>query len=288
MWSASRPWPHASWNRTPPLPLLRTTGTTPLGAGRADSLRMARSRGQPGQLLDVVACRTAPSRRWRRSTRGRSACRCRRSPRRTPRTGSSPGRRRPGRLRCWPPGSAGGCRRRRRSPGGSAPPAERAASSARRSSSTLAALGTVSGRIVDLGWGLGRRPGTGRPGGPRRRHCGPRRRPPRPRARRPGLRQVGGVGEAGGLADDHPDPGAALAARGQLLDPAVVEPGGRAAPVLGEHLGETRRLSATPPRAPAAAPPRRSRHSFSRWPGAPSAIGSTAKVPAYRGQPCRS
>ena len=33
-------------------------------------------------------------------------------------------------------------------------------------------------------------------------------------------------------------PGAPLAARGQLLDPAVVEPGRRAAPVLGEHLGE--------------------------------------------------
>ena len=47
MWSASRPCPHASWNRMPPVPLLMTTGSTPDGAGRADSfdiaLRAARS-----------------------------------------------------------------------------------------------------------------------------------------------------------------------------------------------------------------------------------------------------
>ena len=57
-------------------------------------------------------------------------------------------------------------------------------------------------------------------------------------ARRPGLAQVAGVGETGRLADDHPDAGAPVAARRQVLDPAVVEAGGRAAPVLGEHLGE--------------------------------------------------
>ena len=59
--SASSPWPHASWNRTPPPPLLMTTGTAPLGAGRADSLRNARGGRQPGQLLDVVAVEQLPA-----------------------------------------------------------------------------------------------------------------------------------------------------------------------------------------------------------------------------------
>ena len=52
------------------------------------------------------------------------------------------------------------------------------------------------------------------------------------------LGQVGGVRVAGGLAPHDPDPGAALAARHQLLDLAVVEAGAGRAPVLGEHLGE--------------------------------------------------
>ena len=43
MWSASRPWPQASWKRMPPLPPASTTGTSPEGAGRADSLVRARS-----------------------------------------------------------------------------------------------------------------------------------------------------------------------------------------------------------------------------------------------------
>ena len=42
MWSASRPCPHASWKRTPPLPCLITTGRLPDGAGRADSFVRAR------------------------------------------------------------------------------------------------------------------------------------------------------------------------------------------------------------------------------------------------------
>ena len=54
----------------------------------------------------------------------------------------------------------------------------------------------------------------------------------------PALGQVGGVGEAGGVADDDPDAGAAVAPGGQLLDLAVVEPGGRRPPVLDEDLGE--------------------------------------------------
>ena len=66
-----------------------------------------------------------------------------------------------------------------------------------------------------------------------------RPRPPlRPRRARPGLGQVGGVGEAGGVADDDADAGAAVAAGGELLDLAVVEQGRRRALVLGEDLGE--------------------------------------------------
>ena len=41
MWSASSPCPHASWNRMPPLPPASTTGSSPDGAGRADSLANA-------------------------------------------------------------------------------------------------------------------------------------------------------------------------------------------------------------------------------------------------------
>ena len=42
MWSASRPCPHASWKRIPPLPDSRMSGTSPLGAGRAVSFTRAR------------------------------------------------------------------------------------------------------------------------------------------------------------------------------------------------------------------------------------------------------
>ena len=42
-------------------------------------------------------------------------------------------------------------------------------------------------------------------------------------ARRPGLGEVGGVGEPGGVADDDPDAGAPVATGGELLDLAVVE-----------------------------------------------------------------
>ena len=42
MWSASRPCPQASWNRIPPLPEASTRGSSPLGAGRAESLARAR------------------------------------------------------------------------------------------------------------------------------------------------------------------------------------------------------------------------------------------------------
>ena len=37
MWSASSPWPQASWNSTPPLPHLITTGIVPDGRRPAPS-----------------------------------------------------------------------------------------------------------------------------------------------------------------------------------------------------------------------------------------------------------
>ncbi len=50
--------------------------------------------------------------------------------------------------------------------------------------------------------------------------------------------QVGGVGVARRLPHDHPDAAPAVAARRELLDPAVVEHGGGGLAVLDEHLGE--------------------------------------------------
>ena len=55
MWSASSPWPQASWNRMPPLPPARTMGTSPEGAGRAESLVRARAAARAGDVLDGMA-----------------------------------------------------------------------------------------------------------------------------------------------------------------------------------------------------------------------------------------
>ena len=118
------------------------------------------------------------------------------------------------------------------------PPAARAAASARRRIVDLVGLGHVLGEDADVvgrrGHRLGERP--------------PSRTPPPPRraaadaasaaVSRPGFGEIGGVGEAGGVADDDPDAGATVAARGELLDPAVVEHAVAVAPVLGEDLGE--------------------------------------------------
>ena len=52
------------------------------------------------------------------------------------------------------------------------------------------------------------------------------------------LAEVGSVGVAGGLADDHPDAGSAVTPGAQLLDLAVIERRRRRAAVFGEHLGE--------------------------------------------------
>jgi hypothetical protein len=52
------------------------------------------------------------------------------------------------------------------------------------------------------------------------------------------LAQVGGVGEAGGVAPHHADAGAPLAPGDELLDLGVVEARRRAPTVFGEHLRE--------------------------------------------------
>ena len=58
-------------------------------------------------------------------------------------------------------------------------------------------------------------------------------------ASRPGLGEVRGVGEAGGLADHDPDARATLAARWRAPRPCVSSRHGRRGlPVLGEHLGQ--------------------------------------------------
>jgi hypothetical protein len=54
----------------------------------------------------------------------------------------------------------------------------------------------------------------------------------------PVVGEVGGVGEAGGLADHHPDARPAVAPRRQLLDAAVVEHRRRRSFVFHEDLGE--------------------------------------------------
>ena len=80
--SASRPWPHASWNSTPPLPRLITTGIVPrrrragveLGERPGGRRRGPAPRRRPVEQLeaDGVADRLG----------SRSACRCRRRRRR--------------------------------------------------------------------------------------------------------------------------------------------------------------------------------------------------------------
>ena len=236
--SFSRPWPQASWNSTPPPPGPMTTGSVPDGAGRAASLVMARLGGGAGELLDLVAVEQLEADRCGRSTRSRSACRCRRRPRPTRRTACGPGRRRRAGRRCWPRGSGGASRRSGRAPGGSTRP--RPGRPRRPGAAGRPWRPWPPSRA-------GSRPRSGRGGvlagerhlARRRRRPSGRRRPrPRPRRARPVVGQVGGVGEAGGLADHDPDAGAAVAARGQLLDPAVVEHGRRRPLVLDEHLGE--------------------------------------------------
>ncbi len=79
--SASSPWPHASWNSTPPLPCLITTGIAPLGAGRASQLGERLAGGLAGELLDVDGVEQLEADGVADRLGSRSACRCRRRPR---------------------------------------------------------------------------------------------------------------------------------------------------------------------------------------------------------------
>ena len=205
--SASRPWPHASWNSTPPAPALITTGSLPLGAGRAFSLSRARRA--------AVRATSSTSTSVEQLEADRAA----------------------GRLEAGlHAGVAGGHALHheegahlvvvgeqavavgdedapaavgvgRAAPGGSSRPRPRAAASARWSSSTLRALGTSAGySAIGVGLPVGARlerdlahaptAGAGRGRGRLGRGLQPR------------LGEVGGVGEAGGVAAHDPDAGA--------------------------------------------------------------------------------
>ena len=101
----------------------------------------------------------------------------------------------------------------------------------------MLALATSSGSIVDVVRPARRRAGEvdGAVAATAAARRGRGRLGGRPQA---GLGQVGGVREPGGLADDDPDAGAAVAPGAELLDLAVVEQGRRGPLVLDEHLGE--------------------------------------------------
>ena len=155
MWSASSPCPHASWKRIPPLPDAMTSGTSPLGAGRADKLDDRPARRGTCELLHVARRRTARSRWSVPRSRDRSASRCRPPPRTRPRSGCAPGRRRRAVRRSSQRGPGAGCRRTRRTPGGPtrlspAPPRPPAArSSILRVFSTASARSSRPGRSCD-------------------------------------------------------------------------------------------------------------------------------------------
>ncbi len=253
MWSASSPWPQASWKRMPPLPPASTTGSSP---GRCRSGR------QLGQRLAWRPCgpaprptprRTARTRACGRPSRTRSASRCRPSAthdtRNRVRACSSPASR--------PSELAISTRRRERPEAGldladgvarrPGPPRRPAAAGRAPRPSCRSRRAAAS---PPVGPSVRTRPA----GRPPRSGCRPRRSGHRRgrlgRPQQSALAQIGGVGEARGLPGDHPDAGPPLAPRGQLLDPAVVEHGRRSRPVLGEHLGECRRRCAAPPPAP--------------------------------------
>ncbi len=234
--SASRPWPQASWNSTPPPPEPMTTGIWPLGAGRADSLVSARCAARRGQLVDVVeveqleadgvADALAPG--LHAGVAGGHA------------------RHREERLHLV-------VRRQQAVAVGHQDAAAAVAVAGRHLADgaallagdlvgpgeqlDLAGLGHVAGvDLDDVGRGRGlagevdRAGAAAAPAGSGGRGLG--------RGGEAGLGEIGGVGEAGGVADHDPDAGPAVAARRELLDLAVVEQRGRRALVLDEDLGE--------------------------------------------------
>ena len=117
-------------------------------------------------------------------------------------------------------------------------PSSRAAASARARSSTLRRFSIVSGSTIDASGATSvlalQRDAPFVPPPPLRR--GARR--GLGRTGEPGLGQVGGVREAGGVAAHDAQPGATIASRDELLDAPVVETAARRPPIFDEHLSE--------------------------------------------------
>ena len=239
--SASSPWPHASWNSTPPAPRCSTTGSLPDGAGTRVEQRDARAvrpRARDVFGLDLVE-----------ELEARSCDRALRSPVCMP---VSPVATHctMNRVRTW---SSSASR-----------PSELATRMRRRASAydavtwrdrvALAARGGVGPREqLDLARLLDRlRAGSstscGPVGGLRASSattcaCRRRRRAPRPAAasaaaRSPSVERSAVCANPVVSPRTTRMPGAAFAAGDELLDAAVVEAGARRAAVLGEHLGE--------------------------------------------------
>src|ERR1039458_3488505 len=224
MWSASRPWPHASWKRMPPLPPASTTGSSPEGAGRADSLDSARlAARRASSSTDTSSNSSNPS---VRAAVSKPVC----SPVSPTATHETENRVRACSSRARRPSELAISTWRREAPH-PASPCERASPDARAASSARCNRASVSAFDPDDGAGrpVPCPPGAVAPRGP----TATVRVPPPPL-----LGQVGSVGEAGGLPGNHPDAGPPLPPRRELLHPSVVEQGGRGRPVLGEHLGE--------------------------------------------------
>ena len=236
MASASSPWPHASWNSTPPLPRLMTTGIVPDGAGRASSLvvaiRAASRASASTSTRSNVSNPTVWPTDWKpvcipvspsATTLIRDMQRVIASSVSTP---SVLATRTSLRLSAY---DADTCT--------TDLPDERAASSMRRSSSTLVDFGTPLGSTSTwLTWcqPAGSRATVAAPPVPLRAAAAAAS----AAAVRPRLGEVAGVGVAGRFAGQHAHAGAAVAAAVDLLDAAVVEAGRRRTLVLGVDLGE--------------------------------------------------
>ena len=242
MWSASRPCPHASWNRIPPLPPGQHHRQLARGCRSGRQLGDGPGGSQLGQLLHRHLVEQLESQgAGRRLEPGLEAgvTRC------------HTGHRKPGAdllVAGVEPFGVGDEDPAPRAPASRLDLGDGAVGGPRRLVGPSQQVQGVPlggqgdpGRPVVTGPG---RAGIGRPQGPH----GDRARPTAPaaghgrgrlgRSQQAGLGEVGGVGESGGVPRDHPDAGTALASRGELLDPPVVQQGRRGRPVLGEDLGE--------------------------------------------------
>ena len=223
----------------PPLPPASTTGSSPDGAGRAESLESARPRGELGELLDRhlveeleadgpcgrLVPGLQPGVADRHARHGEAGARLVVRDEQPVRVGHQDLAARPAAARL----DLGD--RVARATGRLVGPAEqfeglRLRPERRERPSVTPSQSSASRERAD-------RDGLAPAAAPRR--------PPTPRSAarsRPRLGEVGGVGEPGRLARDHPDARTALPARRELLDPSVVEARSRGRPVLGEHLRE--------------------------------------------------